>query len=571
LSISPNQRIPMKPSSRALLLAAFLLAPLAWQPRQARAQIEWEYTPYSIKVYLAFSRSPEFTPALRSALERDLETWSESWHGAVWTLDAAAPPPELAGDMPLDLALIDLERIEAVDEDALRGDKLLLAAVDAQPAGYRVCVRELDCRTRVWGPVYERRTAQLAAVSRLLFDGLVDCFTPLARVQRAIGRSVELRLRAGGLIVGDSPARVPDDGVFRAVIRRNDRQISLKPEFVEVVPWTWLQSVSRQGASYQCELISGVANALSGRSGRRTEKLALAARRRHPSTRLELVSTGDAPHPLVGYEVFERGVDFAAVERVFKRHCSACHGFKVREADMRLDTHDGVIAGGKNGQVVFAGNSQDSPLIARLLESDPARRMPQDAEPLSAEEIDLIRRWIDGGALQESVPQLVGRSDFSGAVEVAPGDRPVRVLYIKNGAQPLARLPLMPGVEPRQTALLPDDDIRLEAEGAVISIQRSYLDAVTRRQVLAVQIRKQIERRQFEQAERMLDRLRTFESRSDFERRLDLRRREFVASDARTQTRIDQLFGDAQAMINQHLDPALADELTTELVKASGG
>jgi hypothetical protein len=553
-----------------MLLTAALL-PLIWQAQPARAQIEWEYTAYDIKVYLSLARAPEFTPALRESVERDLETWAESWYGAVWTLDALPPPAALAVDMPLGLELVDIERIETLDEDVLRADKLFLAAVAEDGAGYRICVRELDCRTRVWGPVYQRRTAQLSTAAALVFDGLVESFTPLARVERVIGRSIDLRLRAGGMIAGPSPAAVADDAVFRAVIRRNDPRISLKPEFTEIVPWTWLQSKNRRGAIYECNLVSGVRSALSGRSGRRTEKLALLARPQFEQTTLKLVSSAKPPQPLIGYEVYERGIDHAAVDRVFKKHCTRCHGFKTRQSGLRLDTYEGILAGGKNGEVVYPANSIESPLMLRLLETDPGLRMPKEGEPLAPEEIDLIRRWIDGRALQESEPQLVALSDFDGAVDVPPAGEPIRTLYIKHGVQRLARLPVMPGVEAELTAVLPEDDVRLEAEGAVVSLQRSYLDAVTRREVLAVKIRKQIKDREFTQAEESIRQLRSFATRGDFTNRLDLRRRDFLTSDSRTQSRIDLMFADAREMMNQHLDPSLPEVLTQELSQARGG
>ncbi|MEQ8784761.1 MAG: c-type cytochrome domain-containing protein [Pirellulaceae bacterium] len=557
--------------TRQLVIPLVALALAAGGARSVYGQIEWEYSPYRIKVWLALDSAVELTPALRAEIKRQLETWSESWHGAVWTLEADDAPAELATDLVLDPALVDVPRIEQIDAEVFRADKLMLAAVAVERDGYRLHVQELDCRTRVWGSSSEYETPHVEAIAPLLFDGVEQAFVPLARVEKTIGRSATLRLRAGGLIFGQSPAQVAGDAVFRPVIRRNDRQISLKPEFSELVPWTLLQTTSRDGSLLECDILSGVRSALTGRSGRRTEKLALAAKPTHESTRLVIASKEETPRPLPGYEVLVRGVDFAAVERIFKRHCASCHGLTERGAGLRLDTYDGVLNGGDGGPVIDPGRSRTSRLMKRLVDPDPKLRMPKDAPPLSNTDIELIRTWIDQRALQESEPQLLGISDFDGAVEIQPGDKPVRIVYVKHGAQPLAKLPIMPGLEPELTINLPDDGVRLDAEAAVITMQRSFMDAVTRQQLLALQIRKHIEKRRFDDAQKLLDQLRTLKTRNDFTTQLEFRRRDFEADDTRTKSRIDLLFGDARAMFNQHLDPRLVEQLSQELTRARGG
>jgi hypothetical protein len=547
------------------------LALIAAGCESARAQIEWEYSAYNITVWLALDdASVELTPALAADIERDLEDWSQSWHGGVWTLQAEDAPAELAADLILDPALVDVERIEAYDEEVFRADKLFLATVRAEAQTYRLRVQELDCRTRVWGPIERRETPHLESVAPLLFESLEQGFVPLARVERTIGRRATLRLRAGGLILGESPAQAPPGAAFRAVIRRNDRQISLKPQFVDIVPWTFLQSTDRDGSLLQCDIVSGVRSAISGRSGRRTEKLALLAKPTHQSTRLVVSSKEDPPRPLPGYEVLVHGVEFAPVQRTFKRHCTKCHGFKDRAAGLRLDTYDDAMKGGQAGLVIDRGNSRTSRLFKRLIDLDPKVRMPKDAPPLTTSEIDTIRTWIDQRALEESEPQLLGVTDYDGAVEIPPGDKPVRVVYIKSGAQPLAKLPIMPGLEAEQTIQLADDSVRLDAEAAVVTMQRSYMDAVTRRQLLAMRIRKAVEKRQFASAENLIDELRTMKTRNDFTTQLEFRRRDFEASDDRTERRIDGLFADARAMFNQHLDPRLVEQLSQEMTRARG-
>ncbi len=65
---------------------------------------------------------------------------------------------------------------------------------------------------------------------------------------------------------------------------------------------------------------------------------------------------------------------------------------------MRLDAGRLLKAGGESGSVVVAGEPDQSLLLERILETDPDLRMPQEGTPLSADEIDVLSRWITEGA-----------------------------------------------------------------------------------------------------------------------------------------------------------------------------
>ncbi len=76
--------------------------------------------------------------------------------------------------------------------------------------------------------------------------------------------------------------------------------------------------------------------------------------------------------------------------------CVACHGpaEATRQADLRLDTSDFI------GTVVVPGDAEGSPLFQRLITDGPIGRMPPVASgrSLTADQIDVVRRWIDAGA-----------------------------------------------------------------------------------------------------------------------------------------------------------------------------
>ena len=87
------------------------------------------------------------------------------------------------------------------------------------------------------------------------------------------------------------------------------------------------------------------------------------------------------------------------VKPILEMHCYDCHSASDQEAGLRVDTAALTIEGGDSGPAVIPGKSHESHLLAVLTgESEEVDRMPLDSDPLSDEEIDIVRRWIDAGA-----------------------------------------------------------------------------------------------------------------------------------------------------------------------------
>jgi mono/diheme cytochrome c family protein len=89
------------------------------------------------------------------------------------------------------------------------------------------------------------------------------------------------------------------------------------------------------------------------------------------------------------------------VKPILQQRCYACHGALKQEAGLRLDTAALAIKGGESGAAVVAGELADSSiLLKRVAATNAEERMPpsEEGEPLTAEQIELIRRWIAGGA-----------------------------------------------------------------------------------------------------------------------------------------------------------------------------
>jgi len=95
----------------------------------------------------------------------------------------------------------------------------------------------------------------------------------------------------------------------------------------------------------------------------------------------------------------QKGVTFAKdIKPIFEKSCFKCHGEEKQKGDLRLDTIEAVKKGSEHGPVIVAGNSAKSGLVhsvAGLIEDG---LMPPKGDPLTKEQIGLIRAWIDQGA-----------------------------------------------------------------------------------------------------------------------------------------------------------------------------
>jgi len=105
--------------------------------------------------------------------------------------------------------------------------------------------------------------------------------------------------------------------------------------------------------------------------------------------------------------------------------CAGCHGDKKAEGDYRLQTFEYLVRAGASGTAaVAAGKPEESELLARLVDADPETRMPQEDDPLTTEEIDLVRRWIAAGAKFDGVdPKSSLKSQLPARVHAAAPEK----------------------------------------------------------------------------------------------------------------------------------------------------
>ena len=109
-------------------------------------------------------------------------------------------------------------------------------------------------------------------------------------------------------------------------------------------------------------------------------------------------------------------IDFRRdVQPVFREHCIGCHGPTQQMNGFRLDQRRYVMPNrlGANGAAVAPGNSAKSRLYLKLAGNQNGPQMPP-AGPLRAEQIEIVKAWIDQGAEWPD--------DLSGETPVSPAD-----------------------------------------------------------------------------------------------------------------------------------------------------
>src|SRR5215207_4252265 len=87
-------------------------------------------------------------------------------------------------------------------------------------------------------------------------------------------------------------------------------------------------------------------------------------------------------------------VDFVRdVQPILKANCYSCHGEQKQLSGLRLDVKAAAQKGGEtHGVAISPGRSAESALIRLVRSDDNDVRMPQEAPPLSAVQIDVLRR-----------------------------------------------------------------------------------------------------------------------------------------------------------------------------------
>ena len=101
-----------------------------------------------------------------------------------------------------------------------------------------------------------------------------------------------------------------------------------------------------------------------------------------------------APKPVVKVPDFH-----TEVRAILETTCISCHGVEDQKGGLRLDTLAYAKEGGDSGPALVPGNKIESILLERIhLPADDDEIMPPKNGPLTADQKDILDRWIETGA-----------------------------------------------------------------------------------------------------------------------------------------------------------------------------
>ncbi len=125
------------------------------------------------------------------------------------------------------------------------------------------------------------------------------------------------------------------------------------------------------------------------------------------------------------------------VQPILRQRCAACHSPDKKSGGLDLTNFTNLMLGGSSGGSIEPGDS-DSSYLFMLVNHDEEPYMPPGNNKIPEAEIKVLKRWINGGALEtKSSKANIKRKSMDLAANTNPLERPAEVAM-------LPRMPLEP-------------------------------------------------------------------------------------------------------------------------------
>jgi hypothetical protein len=89
------------------------------------------------------------------------------------------------------------------------------------------------------------------------------------------------------------------------------------------------------------------------------------------------------------------------VSGIFRARCGSCHNPDKAKGGLNLESYSAAMQGGGSGKVVEPGDADASTLFLVVAHREEPK-MPPGGSKIPDAELDVIRKWIEGGALENS-------------------------------------------------------------------------------------------------------------------------------------------------------------------------
>ncbi len=123
-----------------------------------------------------------------------------------------------------------------------------------------------------------------------------------------------------------------------------------------------------------------------------------------PAQQTEAAEAGQAPAPAVSSPSVAPISFRESIAPILQESCVSCHGARKAEGGYRIDTLGKLEIAGDGGTAPIDRKEwTKSEIYQRIISEDSSTRMPAEREPLTKEQIEVIAKWLEQGAVVNGV------------------------------------------------------------------------------------------------------------------------------------------------------------------------
>lgn len=105
---------------------------------------------------------------------------------------------------------------------------------------------------------------------------------------------------------------------------------------------------------------------------------------------------------------------YKQVRPIFQANCQGCHQPAKANGNYVMTAFDKLVGGGESGdKAIVPGKPDESSLLKQITPADGKAEMPKGKPPLAASDIELVRKWIAQGAVDDTPANAVQRYDVA--------------------------------------------------------------------------------------------------------------------------------------------------------------
>lgn len=498
-------------------------------------EIAWEFRPYEVLVWVAHDRRAWIESCEQEVMD-DIARRCKLADPSGWRVRVEMAPRPWNGRLMQNRGLEHwteqlITDAQSTKEVAL--DKIMIVTFRSNQGLIDSSVRELDIKTRTWGARVDEKSP-VESLASAVYNSINIAFMPVTRIENVQGPTVFVRIRAIGvnwlpeldedtgewsLVPNESaPAWVGNHEILLPVQLRKGRTGSVNS--IAPVDFTYLSIVDHSEKDAAAAKVAAGGETAGGES---TSMVALQSDATGKDAMQTGFSNNDRTQP-----------QLECWTNAMQRHPLG------GRTSARLERFALCVRAPKRPTVLTLVSNDKDPIPLRDLEV--YSRLPNDPK--------------------EKDSEFVGKTDWRGQIVATPNEAGFRVLMIKSGQRPLARVPVVPGLYETLQVPMPNDEQRLYAEGIVKSFHNEIGDLVAQKMILEERILSNLQKADLPKVEEDLSTLMRLEDNVRFNSRVEVEYKSVLQGDPQQRKYIEGMFVELKDAANKFINKKTVDMLS---------